>query len=139
MKIHEIIHEDKDPRDGPINNHGMPKGGLHPEHEAVHGRVAKSRDVGGYDRVYHQNRLMMATAMADGKSTKAVDMPDASWIEKYNTHHPYTEEEHRMIQAAMNTIPTDHKVISNDRKSHEPKDVNKTSPVPAKKKNQYGV
>jgi ribonuclease BN (tRNA processing enzyme) len=129
MKIIEIIVE-----------HGStPAGTLHPDHHAGMGRVAKSRDVGGYDRVYHQNRLMMATALADGHSTKAVDMPEASWVEKYNTHHPYTEEENNMIKAAMKTIPTDHKVISNDAKSREAKEVNRTSPVPVKKKNKYGV
>ena len=82
---------------------------------------------------------MMAMAMADGKSTKPVDMPGASWIEKYNTHHPYTEVEHNMIKQAMATVPTDHKDVSNDHRSHEPDHVNKVSPVPAKKKNRYGV
>ena len=69
----------------------------------------KTRDVGGYDRVYHMNRIMMAAAMADGKSKKPVDMDSASWIEKYNTAHPYTEEEHNMLHQAMATIPTEHK------------------------------
>ena len=81
----------------------------------------------------------MAAAMADGKSTKPVDMDASSWVEKYNTTHPYTEEEHRMIHAAMATIPTDHKPVSKNHKSKEPDHVHKVSPVPAKKKNQYGV
>jgi len=101
---------------------------IHPDHEAVHpGNVYRSRDVGGYDRVYHMNRIMMAMAKADGKSTKAVDSPSETWFEKYNTMHPYTEAEAKMVQSAMNTVPTDGKMVSKG-KSHEPHDVNKTSP-----------
>jgi hypothetical protein len=98
-------------------------------HAAVQQGVSKSRDVGGYDRVYHMNRLWMATAMADGKSSKPVDMDSASWVEKYNTEHPYTEEEHKMFASAHNTIPTDHKEILPWSKSQEPDDTHKVSPV----------
>ena len=102
---------------------------LHPDHEAVHaGNIYRARDVGGYDRVYHMNRLMMAMAKADGKSTKAVDSPAETWFEKYNTIHPYTDAEANMAKSAMNTVPTDGKQISADKKSHEPKDTHKVSP-----------
>jgi len=102
---------------------------MHPDHEAVHpSNVYRSRDVGGYDRVYHMNRIMMAMAKADGKSTKAVDSPSETWFEKYNTMHPYTEAEAKMVQSAMNTVPTDGKMISSDNKSREPDHVNRTSP-----------
>lgn len=101
---------------------------MHPDHDAVHAdNVYRARDVGGYDRTYHMNRLMMAMAKADGKSTKAVDAPKETWFEKYNTIHPYTDAEHNMVQSAMKTVPTDGKVVSKG-KSHEPKDVNHTSP-----------
>jgi hypothetical protein len=101
---------------------------MNPEHDAVHSdNVYRARDVGGFDRVYHMNRLMMAMAKADGKSTKAVDSPKETWFEKYNTIHPYTEAEHNMVQSAMKTVPTDGKVVSKG-KSHEPSDVNHTSP-----------
>jgi hypothetical protein len=112
---------------------------LDPEHEDVQQGSYRARDVGGYDRVYHMNRLMMAMAKADGKSTKAVDSPADTWFEKYNTIHPYTEAEHNMVKAAMKTVPTDGKEISQDRKSHEHESVNKVSPHPKKKKNKYGV
>lgn len=102
---------------------------MDPEHDAVHAdNVYRARDQGGYDRVYHMNRLMMAMAKADGKSTKAVDSPKETWFEKYNTIHPYSDAEHNMVQSAMKTIPTDGKVVSKG-KSHEPKDVNRTSPA----------
>jgi hypothetical protein len=76
------------------------------------------------------NRIMMAAAVADGKSTKAVDVPTSSWSEKYNTAHPYTDAEYNMVKAALNTIPSDHNVVSDDRTSKELASVNKLSPVP---------
>jgi hypothetical protein len=102
---------------------------IHPDHDAVHtGDIYRARDVGGYDRVYHMNRMMMAMAKADGKSTKAVDSPAETWFEKNNTMHPYTKEESNMVKSAMNTVPTDGKMVSHDNKSREPNDVNRTSP-----------
>ena len=89
----------------------------------------KTRDKGGYDRTNHLNRMMMATAMADGRSKKAVDMDSASWVEKYNTVHPYTEEEHMMLQQAIATIPSDSKVVVKFSPSIEPSDTNSTSPI----------
>jgi hypothetical protein len=106
-----------------------PEGKLSKHHKNPMGIVHKSRDVGGYDRANHAYRMGMAMAMADGKSKKAVDMDSASWIEKYNTIHPYTKQEHNMIQSAMNTIPSDHKTISNDHRSKENHDTHIVSPV----------
>ena len=89
---------------------------------AVQRGIVKSRDVGGYDRVYHMNRIWMATAMADGKDKKSVDMDEASWAEKYNTQHPYTEEEYNMFRQAEATVPTDSKEVNPWSKSEEPTD-----------------
>lgn len=91
--------------------------------------ATRMRDIGGYDRTYHLNRIWMAAAMADGKSAKAVDMDAASWIEKYNVAVPYTDAEHLMVLAAMATIPTDGKELQKRSKSKEPKDTNIVSPV----------
>ena len=91
----------------------------------------KTRDKGGYDRTNHLNRMMIAMAMADGRSKKAVDMDSASWVEKYNTAHPYTEEEHNMLHQAMATIPTEHEQVVPFSKSKESDDTHKTSPVQA--------
>jgi len=104
-----------------------PEKDMHDHHSAVQGNVHRARDVGGYDRIYHMNRLMIAMAKADGKSTRAVDSPAETWFEKYNTIHPYTDAEHKMAQAAMNTVPTDGKQV-NKGKSTEPKDTHKVSP-----------
>jgi hypothetical protein len=117
MKINEIIVEHKTTK-------------LSKHHDAAHaGAIYRTRDVGGYDRVYHMNRMGMALAMADGKSTKAVDSPADTWFEKYNTIHPYTEEENKMVKSAMKTVPTDGRLVSNDRKSREQNDTHKVSPV----------
>jgi hypothetical protein len=88
-----------------------------------------ARDDGAYDRVYHQNRLAMAMACADGKSTKAIKMNVAGPTEKFNSYHPYTDAEHKMVQAALKTIPSEHYKMAKRGKSEEPKDTNKNSPI----------
>jgi hypothetical protein len=118
MRAHEFIGE------------STPTGTIRRGIKRASNGIIKMRDVGGYDRVYHLNRIMMATAIADGESTDAVDMDSASWYEKYNTAHPYTEKEHTMIRAAMNTIPTDKEIVAKYQKSTEPRGGNTTSPVP---------
>ena len=101
----------------------------HKDHSATEQGHIISRDTGGYDRVYHMNRLWMAMAMADGKSTKKVDMGQAGPTEKYNSIHPYTDEEHNMAMAALNTIPSDYHQNTKRSKSREPDDVHKVSPM----------
>lgn len=94
-----------------------------------------ARDVGGYDRTYHMNRLLMAAAMADGTSSKSVPGIDpASFVEKYNVIFPYTDAEHLMMLAAMATVPTDKHELTKRGKSMEPEDTYHTSPVPDRKK-----
>ena len=105
------------------------KGKVKKKHASVQQGVRISRDVGGYDRVYHMNRIWMATAMADGKDKKAVDMDEASWAEKFNTQHPYTEEEYNMFRQAEATVPTDGQEVLPWSKSKEPDDTHKTSPT----------
>ena len=114
-----------------ITEGGPPRGKMHKDHEnaSATGGSMIARDVGGYDRVYHMNRLWMAMAMADGKSTKAVKMDVASPTEKFNSIHPYTDEEHNMVQSAMKTIPGEYHKMSKRGKSEEPKDTHKISPV----------
>ena len=87
------------------------------------------RDQGGYDRTYHLNRIMMATAMADGANKRPVDMDSAGFTEKYNVAFPYTDLEHLMMMQAMATIPTDGKELAKRSKSIEPSDTNIQSPV----------
>ena len=84
----------------------------------------------GVDRAYNLNRIMMATAMHDGKTTEAVDMPEASWVEKNNIAIPYTEEEHRMMQGAFKTVSGKYHHTGIVHKSKENDDVHKHSAVP---------
>jgi hypothetical protein len=90
------------------------------------------RDNGGYDRTNHLNRVMMAAACHDGKSKKAIprdQMDPASWVEKYNTAHPYTKEEDNMIHGAMKTIGAESHHVVSDHRSIEHPEVHKISPV----------
>ena len=91
--------------------------------------VFKARDVGGFDRTYHMNRMMMAMAMSDGKSQDAVEMDYSSFAEKYNTIHPYTEEEYNMMISAKKSLPTEFEEVVPYSKSEEPEDTQTTSPV----------
>jgi hypothetical protein len=116
MRANEFISENK--KEGKVKKRAA----------AVQQGIQKSRDVGGYDRVNHMNRLWMATAMADGQSKKGVDMDSYSWVEKYNTQHPYTQEEYNMFRQAENTVPTDSKEVTPWAKSVEPEDTYKVSP-----------
>jgi len=108
------------------------KGTLHPDHESVMRSTHRVRDIGGYDRIDHMNRMMMAAAMHDGKTKKAIprdQMDPASWVEKYNTAHPYTKEEDNMIHGAMKTIGSEHHKLISDHRSMEPEGTHKISPV----------
>jgi hypothetical protein len=114
MKITEIIAEDI--------------GKISDPHASASQGITRFRD-DGLDRTYHLNRVMMAAAMHDGKSTNPVKMDAASWAEKYNTAHPYTDEEHNMIQGALKTIGGDSSEIVPRGKSEELDHVNSASPV----------
>ena len=89
----------------------------------------RMRDTGGYDRIYHMNRIGMAVAMADGSSKKPVNMDSASFVEKFNVAFPYTDTEELMMYQAMATIPTDGAELAKRSKSQESSDTNITSPV----------
>ena len=119
MRAKEFIAEEKE-------------GKLHPEHEAVMQTTRTIRDNGGYDRISHLNRVMIAAAMHNGKTKKAIprdQMDPNSWVEKYNTAHPYTKEEDNMIVGAMKTLGADHKHLISDHRSLEPEGTHKVSPV----------
>lgn len=114
MKIYEIIVEGHD--------------GTKPNYSPQDTGEWKFRDIGGYDRVYHLNRIMMAAAMSDG-SGSPVKMDQSSWIEKYNSARPYTEAEHNMMKSAFKTVDSDYHHTEKDHKSKEPDDTHKVSPM----------
>lgn len=103
------------------------------------GRALVMRDAGGYDRIYHLHRIMMAAGMADGKTEKPVKMDASSWYEKYNTAHPFTDAEYKKIKSAFKTIPTEFEEIVKNPKSMEVPGTNTSSAVAKPKRNKYGV
>jgi hypothetical protein len=121
MRAKEFVAEDRTGKIPGGNDNAMPG-------------AWRVRDNGGYDRTNHMNRMMMAMAMHDGKDDKAIPrdkMDPASWVEKYNTAHPYTDEESNMIQGAMKTIGSESKHHISDHRSLETPDTHKVSPVSA--------
>lgn len=110
-----------------------PAGKMGDDFKKSHQGSMKFRDVGGYDRIYHLHRIMMATAMANGSKDK-LPVDGASWYEKYNVAFPYTDVEHLMMLQAMSAIPTDGEELEKRSKSEKLDDTNKQSIVPDRNK-----
>lgn len=90
----------------------------------------KFRDSEFQDRIYELNRVMMATAMSDG--TTPIDVDSESWSGRYNTAHPYTDVEQRMLKQAYEACGSTWEDINHgDNESQELGSTNKTSPVVA--------
>jgi len=117
MKIKDIISEAK--RRGKIHKQA--------EHASTGEWIWRDD---GTDRNYNLNRIMMAAGMSDGRTDKAVEMDEASWVEKNNVARPYTEAEHMMMKAAFNTVSSNVKHSIPDHRSLETDDVHKHSAVP---------
>ena len=81
------------------------------------------------ERAYNLNRVMMATAMADGSDTP-IDIDSQSWAGKTNIAAPYTKEEHDMLKQAykaVGAVSTD--LNQGDLRSMEPPGGQTTSPI----------
>lgn len=90
--------------------------------------MSKFRDPGGYDRTYELNRIMMATACADGTTPLKIDAE--SWSGRYNTAHPYTDVERDMLKQAYKAVGSDAEDFNgDDLLSQEMPNTNVTSPV----------
>jgi len=88
----------------------------------------KFRDPGGYDRTYELNRIMMATACADGTTPLEVDAE--TWSGRYNTAHPYTDIESKMLKQAYSAVGSDRKELNNgDDRSLELTGTNKNRTI----------
>lgn len=88
----------------------------------------KFRDPGGYDRTYELNRVMMAAACSDGVTPLILDAE--SWSGRYNTAHPYSEIEQKMLKQAFKALGTDFKDLNHGNlHSEELKSTNVQSPV----------
>jgi hypothetical protein len=93
--------------------------------------LTKFRDLGGYDRTYELNRVMMAVACADGTGAP-LDLDTESWAGRYNTAHPYTDEEAAMLKQALQATGSEtHDLNSGDNRSQEVESTHTDSPVVA--------
>ena len=93
--------------------------------------LTKFRDIGGYDRTYELNRVMMAVACADGTGSP-LDLDTESWSGRYNTAHPYTDEEAAMLKQALQATGSEtHDLNSGDNRSQELKSTYTSSPIKA--------
>jgi hypothetical protein len=101
----------------PTKRQSFPTRGMH-----------KFRDPGGYDRTYELNRIMMATACADG--TTPLELDAETWSGRYNTAHPYTDIESKMLKQAYKAVGSDmHDLNHGDDESEELPDTNTQSIV----------
>jgi hypothetical protein len=91
--------------------------------------LSKFRDPQGFDRIYELNRVMMAVALADG-SGAPLDLDTESWAGRYNTAHPYTDEEAAMLKQALRATGSEqHDLNHGDNRSQELPSTNIQSPV----------
>lgn len=98
--------------------------------------LSKFRDPNGLDRIYELNRIMMAVAATDGDVDPLVSKE--SWSGRYNTAHPYSEVEQRMLEKAYRAIGTEyHDLNHGNMQSQELDDTQKVSPV-LTKRHDYG-
>jgi len=88
----------------------------------------KFRDSGGFDRTYEMNRLGMALACTDGEIDPVIDQE--SWAGRFNTAHPYTDAEQRMLKKAYKAMGTSYQDLNGgDLHSDELPNTNIKSPV----------
>lgn len=81
-----------------------------------------------FDRMYMLNRMMMAVASTDGKTTPKMD--DESWVAKHNAAFPYTQADQDKLNQAYKVTGVKHKDLNNgDLKSRELDSTNKQSPI----------
>jgi hypothetical protein len=100
----------------------------HRRQQATRG-LSKFRDPQGFDRAYELNRVMMAVATADGTDAP-LTLDTESWAGRFNTAHPYTDEEARMLKQAFRATGSEHHDLNHgDNNSKEVESTNKKSPV----------
>ena len=87
---------------------------------------------------YTAYRLGMAVAGANGKDP--IDMDSKSWIGKQKSTHPYTSQEQAMLKQAYKAVGAKWQDLNHgDMNSKELEGTHTASPIPKRKKNQYGV
>lgn len=114
MRFHEFMSEGKKAKVS--KRQSVATKGLH-----------KFRDPQGYDRTYELNRIMMAVACTDGELEPVLD--GESWAGRYNTAHPYSDVEHKMLEKAYKAVGSEtHDLNHGDLNSTELESTNTVSP-----------
>ena len=81
------------------------------------------------DRTYELNRIMMATAMADGTDAP-IEIDTESWAGRNNVAMPYTDVEEKMMHQAFKAVGSSHRDLnSGDTRSQEHPAVHTASPI----------
>ena len=81
------------------------------------------------DRTYELNRIMMATALADGTDAP-VTVDSESWIGRNNLAAPYTDVEEKMMHQAFKAVGSTHRDLNHgDTRSQEHPAVQTISPI----------
>lgn len=125
MKITEVINEGR-------------KGKLTSRQRLATRGLNKFSDGEKWNGDYTLYRLGLAVAATDGKTVP--DMDEESWVGKWKVTAPYSKADQDMLNAAYKAVGANVKDINKgDMRSQELKSTNKTSPLPQKKKNKYGV
>ena len=89
----------------------------------------KFRDEQFADRVYELNRIMMATAMADGTDAP-IKIDTESWAGRNNVAVPYTDVEEKMMHQAFKAVGSSHRDLNQgDTRSQEHPSVQTKSPI----------
>ena len=102
----------------------------HRRQQATRG-LSTFRDPQGFDRVYELNRVMMAAACADGTDAP-LNLDTESWSGRFNTAHPYTDEEAKMLKQALKATGSEHHDLNHgDNASKEVDSTNTSSPIKA--------
>jgi hypothetical protein len=98
------------------------------QQDTTAGLHINSDSKGSTNRLYTLNRIMMAAACTDGETD--VDMPEHSWAAGYNTAHPYTEEDQKILFKAYKAAGAYYNDVNKkDLRSQEPESTNKASPL----------
>ena len=124
MKIKDIIVETQ--------------GELHQHQRFAMRGLNKFKDGKKSNSDYTLYRLGLALAATDGKTMPEID--EESWLGKWKLTAPYSKEEQDMLKLAYKAVNANHEDMNQgDMRSQEGPTVNKSSPVPKRKKNRFGV
>ena len=111
----------------PHHKHGFSNTHTYPNQNMYHGSG------------YLHSKMLVALAGAGAGNTPNADMGSQNWAGGNPISTAYHPLEQEMINRAMKHVGDKTKIQWGKLKAEEPDHVHKMSPVPARKKNKYGV